>query len=792
MANPSLQIGDSNWAIKEDNLLGYSKAGTRFVPEPITMTRASAGTRVNPEGLVETVGSLGSELVTNGDFSEIGPEEVTNGDFSEEGSEFMLNPNFVTDTNWGGSSSINTVTQQLTKTSGGLAYQTSGGITTGTPYKVVVDVASLDGATTIWLAGNSYTLSVGVQTIYAVGGTNTGFSKVGVNSGYSTGVGSVINSISVKEIGQDWTFADNWTIDQSNSKATSDGSQTGNVSLKQLNSTNNLVTGKTYKVQYTISGYVAGAINPHLRGTAIGNVSGNGPQVVYGTAGSGSDGLNLYAGSTFSGSISNVSVKEVGQDWSLGTGWSVENNQLVSVAGTAAYTTQVSVGEIGKTYQVTVDVDEVSAGTTYAYTGVGGTWYTITSPGVYTFYVVWDSATSLGIYKNSTFAGKWNSISVKEATVFDLARVDYTDGTSSLLVEPQRTNLVTNSEDFNSWYAQDYVTVTEDTSETTSPSGNNTASKITINSVSTIRRLYEVVTTSSGNDYTFTVYAKKGTTDYIRFFLNSNIFDVTFDLTNGTKTVTTGSGSIEAVGNDWYRLQATGTSSLTSEVPQIQLSNSASVSDYLYIWGAQFEEGSYATSYIPTYGTTVTRLKDQYSKTGISDLINSTSGSFFIELAALNQPPGSQLSISLSGDSSIDRILIYTGSGGGEWRAQFRKDSVNIVSVSKNTTITNQSKVAISWKSGRYVMYIDGIKATNYTTGSETEATTFDAGDLKNLQFSPNHNSTSNLFHGKVKQLQVYKEALSDDELTILTGTSGVHFYPSYAAMASVLTYKIE
>ena len=66
MANPSLQIGNSNWAIKEDNLLGYSTAGTRFVPQPITMTRESAGTRVNSSGLVETVELLGSELVDNG------------------------------------------------------------------------------------------------------------------------------------------------------------------------------------------------------------------------------------------------------------------------------------------------------------------------------------------------------------------------------------------------------------------------------------------------------------------------------------------------------------------------------------------------------------------------------------------------------------------------------------------------------------------------------------------------------------------------------------------------------
>ena len=69
MANPSLQIGNSKWAIKKDNLLGYSTAGTRFLPIPITMTRASAGTRVNAQGLVETVELLGSEDVVNGDFA---------------------------------------------------------------------------------------------------------------------------------------------------------------------------------------------------------------------------------------------------------------------------------------------------------------------------------------------------------------------------------------------------------------------------------------------------------------------------------------------------------------------------------------------------------------------------------------------------------------------------------------------------------------------------------------------------------------------------------------------------
>ena len=92
---------------------------------------------------------------------------------------------------------------------------------------------------------------------------------------------------------------------------------------------------------------------------------------------------------------------------------------------------------------------------------------------------------------------------------------------------------------------------------------------------------------------------------------------------------------------------------------------------------------------------------------------------------------------------------------------------MSYVQIQKSATITNQSKIAVSWKSGKYLMYIDGDKATNYQAGSETTSTTFEVDDLKNLQFSPNHNSSGNLFYGKVKQLQIFKTA--DIDLAALT-----------------------
>ena len=107
----------------------------------------------------------------------------------------------------------------------------------------------------------------------------------------------------------DWDKSSNWTI--ANNLATSDGSQTGNVSLSQPNSVGNFVTGKLYKVEFTISNYVGGVINPHVRGQASGNVAGNGLKTAYIIAGTSSNGINLYAGANFAGSISNVTAKQV-------------------------------------------------------------------------------------------------------------------------------------------------------------------------------------------------------------------------------------------------------------------------------------------------------------------------------------------------------------------------------------------------------------------------------------------------------------------------------------------------
>ena len=424
----------------------------------------------------------------------------------------------------------------------------------------------------------------------------------------------------------------------------------------------------------------------------------------------------------------------------------------------------ISGGQSGKTFKVRARIWKGTSTNSTIAIFIGGAQKFITISPTPTYFEAELTAANtsmLTIYRAGGGGGVGtyfiDDVTVKEVTRDNVPRIDYTGGgCPHILSEPQRTNLLQYSEAFNSWNTKENVTVAEDTSETTSPSGNNTASKITINSGSTPRRLFEVVSTGSGSDYTFTLYAKKGTTDYIRILCTSVLFDVNFDLTNGTKTVTTGIGSIESVGNDWYRIQGTGTSSLTNEVPQIQLSGSASVSDYLYIWGSQFEQGSYATSYIPTSGSTVTRNKDVFTRDGIGSLIG-TEGVLFVEMAALSNDLTNR-SISLNDGTSSNRLLLYFSSASNQ---------IAVISTGFTGSInyavsdeTSFNKFAVRYKDNDVTLWVDG--ASRGTPITSATIPTFTA-----LKFDSGAGASP--FYGKVKQLQVYPTALSDAELTILT-----------------------
>ena len=508
---------------------------------------------------------------------------------------------------------------------------------------------------------------------------------------------------------------------------------------------------------------------------------------------------NGYKAGTLFGAIpvptegSNVVVNgdfTTDSDWTKGTGWTISGgtaNCDGTQTGTTSLTPALNNVVNNVTYIVEYTISNYTSGSISIKLGNTGYGVVRSANGTYTEEIKALATTfpRSQINADASFIGSIDNISVKEYTSADMdvtratdatrvdengliedvlsnvPRIDYTGGgCPHILAEPQRTNLLPYSEAFGSWHTVNNVTITQDTTETTSPSGTNNASKILVSSASTPRRLFEVISTSSGSDYTFTLYAKKGTTDFIRVYFSSSIIDISFDLTNGTKTVSSGTGSIESVGNDWYRIQGTGTSSLTTEVPQIQLSNSASVNDYLYIWGAQTEEGSYATSYIPTSGSTVTRNQDIFTRDGIGSLINSTEGVLFVEIASLSES-GNYRELGLSDGTTSNRVLISYKSTDNVIRGSFQGSG----GANLEYTVTSSKdfhKIAVKWKVNDFSLWVDGVEV-----GSDTSGSSFPANTLNSINF--NSGSGGDIFYGKVKQLQVYKTALTDVQLAALT-----------------------
>jgi len=463
-------------------------------------------------------------------------------------------------------------------------------------------------------------------------------------------------------------------------------------------------------------------------------------------------------------------------DWDKTGTWSIESNYATASGNsTSQYIQQDFTITNGKTYLFTYEIIENTLnGSGSALSGSGGFVQIFLSNviGTHQVYITADDdaaayALKIGVSATATTGTiKLDNVSVKEYTANNLARVDYDGTASSLLAEPMRTNLIPYSEDFTGWLRSGSITTTPN--YTTSPSGQNNATRLQWTNATNF--IYQNLS-HVGSDFTLSIYLKSNTnvSQNVRLFMD-----------NGAQTQNV------VVTTQWQRFEFTNTSTPTQSNRNTGLIKSSSqVGDLdISIWGAQFEEGSYATSYIPTDGSTVTRVQDQYSKTGISNLINSEEGVLFAEMAALAND-GTYREISLNDGTTNNVVEIRYNPLDNQFQFVIRNGGA--VDVAETITLSNAldfNKIAFSYKSNDYKMYVNGVKVATDTSGTMPSGLDTLSLDWGGYGVNP--------FYGKVKQLQVFKTALTDDELTILTGTSGVHFFPSYAAMASVLTYTIE
>jgi hypothetical protein len=367
---------------------------------------------------------------------------------------------------------------------------------------------------------------------------------------------------------------------------------------------------------------------------------------------------------------------------------------------------------------------------------------------------------------NYTGAGKGTRVNKEgliEVVENDRPRIDYLDSEDGVfLLEKASTNLVKSSGDISTqstyWLPNQGGTSVQNA--TTAPDGSNMASQI-----NTFGQQYGGITQGpisvSNTEYTYSIYlkAKNGTPDIRLIFFDS----VTFHSSDFT------------ISSEWKRYDfkftpVSGSFQIYITCPYVQTS--------FYTWGAQLEQGSYPTSYIPTQGSIQTRVAETASGSGNSEVFNSEQGVLFANIAALTSSQVSTIMISLSnGSSSAIRFGYQEGTNLFFVESTGTTNNIGIYSEPINSLI--YSKISLSYKENDVKLYING-----FLVATDTLFTPFTSNILNKFNFDGVWSGVSD-FYGKTKEIGYYDEVLTDLELETLTS------YRTWESMVKELNLNV-
>ena len=465
-------------------------------------------------------------------------------------------------------------------------------------------------------------------------------------------------------------------------------------------------------------------------------------------------------------------------NWVKGAGWTISGGEANCNSGSSTELYQ-SLAVSGKTYKITFTITSYTSGQIAARAG-GITGVVRTSIGTFTDTIT-ANGTQLGVFNSGGFVGSIDNVSAVEVTG-DRARLNYeiegglVNTKPSLLLEPQSTNLITYSNNVID-SGNVYSNMSGLINQVTSPEGVINAGALIENTANTDHYFQRgLAAISSSNYYTVSFFAKYNGRGASVNIGASRLY-AHFDLQAGT-VIASGNNSdwqnlstdIINYGNGWYKCVLTG-QSVTGVAGYIRVhTNNGITSSYtssytgdgksgIFIYGIQFEQQAYCTSYIPTNGSTQTRAAETCNGAGTSSIFESSEGILYCEIAALADD-GNIKHISLSDGSTNNRIIIaideyndvrfyYQGTGGSV-----------LVSFSNQSLLF--SKIAIRYKSGNFCYYINGAKV-----GVNTSAISFSG--LNDLSFNNPYQGGTSPLYGKIRDIRVYNtKEMTDSEVDIL------------------------
>ena len=359
-------------------------------------------------------------------------------------------------------------------------------------------------------------------------------------------------------------------------------------------------------------------------------------------------------------------------------------------------------------------------------------------------------------FSRNSAATRVNAQGLVENVAINLPRIDYTDGCGSWLLEPQSTNLIITSDRgvFGNNPGSEILT--------TSPDGTNTAVRPVPDSISD-RYTGQISsgTYSTNTKVTYSWYRKRISTPVIDTYIGDLQPYALVNVTQVGSTI-----QIKSDINGFDRFSATFNITDGSLASNIRLYFGGIIgvgNSSVAYWGHQLEALDYATSLIPTSGSSVTRNQDLCTNSGNASLINSEEGVLYFEGSALALT--SSLEILSLNDETYNNIVLFRYYDTSNNDIQVQVKVGGSIQSSILFTLSDAkafNKIALKYKENDFALWVNGAKV-----GTDTSGTTFPADTLNKLSF--NRGDGSNPFYGKTKALAVYKTALTDAQLTELT-----------------------
>jgi len=353
-----------------------------------------------------------------------------------------------------------------------------------------------------------------------------------------------------------------------------------------------------------------------------------------------------------------------------------------------------------------------------------------------------------------------------------------------LLIEEQRTNLLLRSEEIgvSPWSLQ-RATIAANVA--TAPDGTSTADRLVDNAENGTHRVFQSsAKAASAVTYTGSIFIKADTLGFATVRLSgqgeTSFTSVGINLSTGelsalsTSGFTGASAQAQSFGNGWWRVSITGTSDTTELIfLLVGTANSLSASssyvgtgDGIFLWGAQIEAGAFATSYIPTVASQVTRTADQASITGanFSQWYNQSEGTFVAEFASFVGAAVNSPRVLAASDGTVNnRIRAFLGNT--NTTVQVTNGSV-LQATLNNTPATTYgviNKLAFAVKANDFASSINGGAVATATGGSMPAAINrLDIGaDASGLALSQ--------LNGHIRRITYYPVRLSNAQLQALT-----------------------